>query len=110
MPKKPPAKKDWTSEYIKYRLRSQFGSMTAMAGCYGLHPSTIRLALRVPYPKVERVIAEALGTTTTEIWPSRYDPELLRTNRLLWRRLSNLKSSTAEAAPLVKTDPLNRHD
>lgn len=104
MPRKRPAKQDWTNEFIKYRLRSQFGSMTAMAGCYGLDPSVIRRTLQVPYPKVERVIAAALGTTPAEIWPSRYDPELLRTNWRLWRRLSNLQSSTAEPSPLVETE------
>ena len=107
MAKKPPAKKDWTNEYIKYRIRSQFRSMTAMAGCYGLDPSVIRRTLQVPYPKVERVIAKALGTTPADIWPSRYDPELRRTNPRLWRRFSNVNCSTACAAPLVETDQAN---
>lgn len=104
MAKKPPAKKDWTPEYIKYRIRSKFASMSALAVLCGLHPTVIRRTLRVPYPKVERVIAEALGTTPADIWPSRYDPELLRTNWRLWRRLSNVNSSTAAASPLVEND------
>jgi len=81
--------------------------MVAMAGCYGLDPSVIKRALSVPYPKVERTIAIALGTTPEAIWPSRYDPELLRTNRRLWRRLGNLKSISAADAALVETDQAN---
>lgn len=104
MAKKTPAKKDWTSEYIKYRIRSQYRSMTALAGCYGLDPSVIRRTLQVPYPKVERVIAKALGTTPAVIWPSRYDPELLRTNPRLWRRFSNVDSSTSADQALVEND------
>lgn len=104
MPKKPARKQDWTSEYIKYRIRAQFGSMVALAVASGLDPSVVKRALRVPYPKVERVIATALGSTPPEIWPSRYDPETLRTNHRLWRRLSNLQSSTAHHQSLVETD------
>ncbi len=107
MPRKPPAKKDWTSEYIKYCIRSQYGSMVALAHRSALDPSVIKRALRVPYPKVERVIAAALGKTPQDIWPSRYDPELLRTNHRLWRRLSNLQSSSAPSAVLVETDQAN---
>jgi Ner family transcriptional regulator len=109
MPRRPAAKlkPDWSREYIKYRIRAQYGSMVAMAGCYGLDPSVIKRALSVPYPKVERTIAIALGTTPEAIWPSRYDPELLRTNRRLWRRLGNLKSISAADAALVETDQAN---
>jgi Ner family transcriptional regulator len=94
MPKKPPAVKDWTNEFIKFRLRTTFGSMTAMAHCYGLHPSVIRRALRVPYPKVERVIAKALGVSAPDIWPSRYNRAELTKNPRLWRRWVNVKPST----------------
>lgn len=109
MPRRPAAKlkPDWSREYIKYRIRAKYGSMVALAGCYGLDPSVIKRALRVPYPKVERTIAVALDTSPEDIWPSRYDPELLRTNRRLWRRLGNRKSSSAADAALVETDQAN---
>ncbi|WP_300335570.1 helix-turn-helix domain-containing protein [Accumulibacter sp.] len=107
MAKKPAPKKDWTREYIKYRLRSEYGSMVAFAIQKGLNPDVIKRALHVPYPKVERVIASALGATPVEIWPSRYDPELLRSNWRLWRRLVNVQSSTAAKPALVETDQTN---
>jgi lambda repressor-like predicted transcriptional regulator len=104
MPTKPPRKQDWTSEYIKYCIRSKYGSMVALAVTHGMDPSVIKRALRVPYPKVEAVIAAAIGSRPEVIWPSRYDPELLRTNHRLWRRVINLKHSTADAPALVETD------
>lgn len=96
MTKKVPAVKDWTNEYIKYRLRELFGSMTDMAHCYGLHPSVIRRALRVPYPKVDRVIAKALGEHPATIWPSRYKHDVLENSPRLWRRWINVEIITNE--------------
>jgi Ner family transcriptional regulator len=109
MPKKQPIRTDWDREYIKYRLRSEYGSMVACAACFGVDPSIIKRALRVPYPRAERVIAVALQTTPETIWPSRYSPEVL-TNPRLWRRAANLQlnqSSTAEIQVLVDVGPEN---
>lgn len=101
MAKKPTVPQDWTNEYIKYRLREMFGSMTAMAHCYGLHPSVIRRALRVPYPKVDRVIAMALREEPATIWPSRYNIEVPAGNPRLWRRWINVKINTDEDGEAV---------
>lgn len=96
MAKKTNGPKDWTKEYIKYRICEMFGSMSAMARCYGLHESVIPRAIRVPYPKVERIIAKGLGVTPETIWPSRYLREELHSNPRLWRRWINVKINTAE--------------
>ena len=96
MAKKPTAPQDWTREYIKYRIREVFGSMAAMARCYGLHPSVIKRALGVPYPKVDRVIAMALREDPATIWPSRYHRDVPAGNPRLWRRWINVKSTTDE--------------
>lgn len=96
MPKKPTALKDWSHEYVRYRIREMYGSMVNMAHCHGLHPSVIRRALRVPYPKVDRVIAKALGEHPATIWPSRYDIEVTAGNPRLWRRWINVKISTED--------------
>lgn len=39
---------------------------------HGLSPNTLKGALTSPYPKAERIIADALGLTPEEIWPQRY--------------------------------------
>ncbi|TEW31423.1 transcriptional regulator [Histophilus somni] len=38
----------------------------------GLSKTTVRNALDKPYPKGERIIADALGLEPCDIWPSRY--------------------------------------
>ena len=38
----------------------------------GLAKTTVRNALDKPYPKGEQIIADALGLSPAEIWPSRY--------------------------------------
>ena len=107
MAKKTTAPKDWTKEYIKYRIRELFGSMTDMAHCYGLHPSVIRRALRVPYPKVDRVIAKALGEHPSTIWPSRYSRDVPAGNPRLWRRWINVKINTDDDESTVDCTPEN---
>lgn len=39
----------------------------------GLHPRTLNNALERRYPKGELIIAQAIGKTPQEIWPSRYE-------------------------------------
>lgn len=107
MDKKPNAAQDWTKEYIKYRIRSLFGSMTAMAHCYGLHPGVIRRALSVPYPKVDRVIAKALNEHPATIWPSRYNRDVPAGNPRLWRRWINVKINTDEDGDAVNPEAGN---
>lgn len=102
MAKKTTVPQDWTKEFIKYRIRELFGSMTDMAHCYGLHPSVIRRALRVPYPKVDRVIAKALNEHPATIWPSRYTHAELASNPRLWRRWINVESTTEIASDSVR--------
>lgn len=107
MAKKSTGPQDWSNEYIKYRIRELFGSMTYMAYCYGLHPSVIRRALRVPYPKVDQVIAKALREKPETIWPSRYDIEVVAGNPRLWRRWINVKSTTDEDGETVNPEAAN---
>lgn len=93
MDKKPTAQKDWTRGYIKYQVSEKYGSLTDLAYCYGLSPMVIRRALSVAYPKVDRVIAKALGVHPATIWPSRYSREVLANNPRLWRRWVNVEPS-----------------
>jgi lambda repressor-like predicted transcriptional regulator len=42
---------------------------------HGYGPSTLHSALHRPWPKAEKLIADALGTAPEKIWPSRYQPK-----------------------------------
>ncbi|MGS4746460.1 helix-turn-helix domain-containing protein [Citrobacter farmeri] len=39
---------------------------------HNLSPYTLKNALDKPYPKAEKIIAEAIGMTPEDIWPGRY--------------------------------------
>lgn len=70
-PKKP-ALKDWHWEDIKAALRKAEGSFDAFAAKHDLTRSAVTNVKSRRYPKVQRLIAEAIGVTPEQIWPSRY--------------------------------------
>jgi hypothetical protein len=54
------------------RLRKQGMTLSALSRNNGLHSTTLANAFSRPYPKAERIIADAIGLSPQEIWPSRY--------------------------------------
>ena len=66
---------DWHPADIIAGLRKRGTPMAAESRKAGLSSSTLANALSRPWPKGERIIADALGTEPWIIWPSRYhDP------------------------------------
>ncbi|ENZ0175038.1 helix-turn-helix domain-containing protein [Providencia rettgeri] len=63
---------DWHRADIVAALHKQGVSLSQLSIDAGLSPSTLRNALRAPYPRAEEIIAHAIGVTPQEIWPSRY--------------------------------------
>lgn len=65
---------DWHPADIQAALRKAGWSFAQLGLHHGYNGrGSITLALRKPYPKAERIIAETLGVTPQTIWPSRYD-------------------------------------
>jgi len=65
---------DWHPEDIKAAVRkSRFGSLVAVAEAYGLPRHSCAHACHEPNFHGEMAIAEALGRSPREIWPSRYE-------------------------------------
>lgn len=64
--------KDWHPADIIAGLRKRGTSLSAVSREAGLASSTLANALSRHWPKGERLIAEALGVTPQQIWPSRY--------------------------------------
>lgn len=64
--------KDWHSADIIAALKKKGTNLSALSREAGLASSTLANALRRPWPKGERLIAEALGEKPERIWPSRY--------------------------------------
>lgn len=69
------AKSDWHPADIIAALRKKGTSMAALSRQAGLCSTTLANALARPWPKGELIIAEAIGISPAEIWPSRYYAE-----------------------------------
>ena len=67
------ALKDWHRADIVAELRKAGWSLRRLATHHGYaSPTTLTNALARPWPKGERIIAEAIGIDAATIWPSRY--------------------------------------
>lgn len=65
-------KTDMPSALIVAHLKIEGWSLSKLAQHHGYHRGTLNNALRAPWPKGERLIADALNMEPEEIWPSRY--------------------------------------
>ncbi|MBL4798166.1 MAG: helix-turn-helix domain-containing protein [Oleispira sp.] len=64
---------DWTKAQIKAAIEDTGVSMAALGRANGYDVSqTFYTVLRLPYPKVQKIVAEHLGVSPEIIWPSRY--------------------------------------
>lgn len=63
--------KDWHRADVTAALKKVGWSVRALSRAHGLHPDTLSAALIRPYPKGEKIIADALGLTQQDIWPER---------------------------------------
>lgn len=63
---------DWDKTDIMYALRKQGWTLRSLAKESGVSYSTLRSALDKSYPKMENVIASAIGVEPEVIWAERY--------------------------------------
>ena len=63
---------DWHRADVVAALKKAGWSVRSLSIAHGLSPNTLKSALAVPYPKCERIIADALGMKPEDIWPQRY--------------------------------------
>ncbi len=94
--KKQPAK-DWHPADIVAALRKAGWSLSRLSIHHGYAArTTLKNALHKPWPKGERLIAEAIGIDPARIWPSRY------ASRKATQYSSDKESSTRRRRALVK--------
>jgi Ner family transcriptional regulator len=65
-------KSNWHPADIIAGLRKKGTTLAALSRASGLSSSTLANALSRPWPKGERLIAEALNVKPKDIWPNRY--------------------------------------
>ncbi|PNK61492.1 helix-turn-helix domain-containing protein [Psychrobacter sp. FDAARGOS_221] len=70
--KKAPVVEDWHQAEIIASLKKSGTNMSALSEAHGYSRGALRNALYRPYPKAERIIAEAIGVEPKDIWPTRY--------------------------------------
>ncbi|EMV6505077.1 helix-turn-helix domain-containing protein [Escherichia coli] len=59
---------DWSSADIKAALEKRDTNLSRLSRENNLQPRTLGNALRVPYPKGEKIIARAIGVEPQVIW------------------------------------------
>ncbi len=68
------SRKDWHRADIVAALRKAGWSLRRLATHHGYaSPTTLTNALDRPWPKGQKIIADAIGKHPATIWPSRYD-------------------------------------
>jgi Ner family transcriptional regulator len=73
-PKKPAAQ-DWHPADIVAGLWKRRMSFIRLSRLHGYSGGSLRIALRRPWPKAERIIAQFIDVAPQEIWPSRYNAD-----------------------------------
>ncbi len=66
---------DWHPADVLAALKKRGYSLTALSVVNGYHPTAVGKALRAPWPRAEKIIADALGVAPQVIWPSRYSQQ-----------------------------------
>jgi len=63
---------DWHPADIKAALEKRGWTLGKLARTHGYDRKSPSLALKQPWPRMEKLIAEAIGVEPQQIWPSRY--------------------------------------
>ncbi len=66
---------NWTRQQILFRLREIGTTVAALAEKAGCSRQIFYGGLDRPYPKVQSIVAAALGVPRQDIWPEFYDKD-----------------------------------
>lgn len=76
---KKPAPQDWHKADIKAAVHKAGFTFKGLSIAHGYRSvDACHQCLHRPYPKVERIVASAIGVKPEEIWPSRYQQDSKR--------------------------------
>lgn len=73
------ARYDWHPADVLAALKKRGKSLAGLSVANGYHPTAAGKALKRRWPALELIIAEALGLSPAQIWPSRYvvEPQIV---------------------------------
>lgn len=83
MPRAVVSPKVWDRHTIYAEIRRRGENLKSLAKKNGLGANALSVALSVPFPKGEHIIAEFLGVTVEALWPDRVHERRLRIARQL---------------------------
>jgi len=66
---------DWNKAYIVAAIHAAGTSLRKLSIAKGYAAGTLAVTLHTPWPKGEKIIAEAINEHPKDIWPTRYDEE-----------------------------------
>lgn len=92
--------------WVIYQLGLQGRSLASIARDLGLVRASAQAALARPYPRMERVLAEAVGVLVHELFPERYDQNGDRLIRM-GRPIGSGKKSYAKDTRKLKRRNVN---
>lgn len=72
-PLRAPAARGPHPEQLKAAIRMRGRTLAELSREHGYGSDAVRKALTRPWPAVEKIIADFLGTEPWELWPERYD-------------------------------------
>ncbi len=70
-----PLEQNWHPADVLAALKKRGQSLAGLSVANGYHPTAAGKALKLPWPAMEQIVADALGLTPQTIWPTRYDEE-----------------------------------
>ncbi|MFA5633520.1 MAG: helix-turn-helix domain-containing protein [Porticoccaceae bacterium] len=98
---------------MKYQIHMQGLTMAQVAAAVGVDRRTLYQVFRKPYPRMEKVVAEALGMTPQVLFPERYDADGLP-NRMMGRPQKSItktvKNNTGRKGRNVQADTKTRQE
>jgi Ner family transcriptional regulator len=68
-------RRGWHPEDVKAAIRKRGVGLYELSRRHGYVGAAIGIALRRPWPRLERIIADFIGVPPQEIWPDRYDAQ-----------------------------------
>jgi Ner family transcriptional regulator len=82
--------------WVIYQLTLQGRSLASVAREAGVARQTIYRAFLHPYPRMEAIVAEALGFAPQQLWPARYDEHGLPNRNIGRPRINKSKKNTSK--------------
>lgn len=67
-----PKTTDWHPADVVAAVRKAGWSLRKLSAHHGYTPTALDNALHKPWPKAQQMIADAIGKSPEQIWPSRY--------------------------------------